>query len=198
MIQHIPTCPSALVNGTWPIFYFSNRHSPLLPTFLQTNLSHQLREFYITTYRDKFFEDPQHGSPSSSGWSCCTTSQSRYGQFGVCLKVFYSLLSSSRSYIVHRTMYILVSLSIQSSPPPTPTSTSHHPLVPVHLLVFGIQAFITTLTSLVVVWSWTDRSVAEKQQLTMLYAPYMALGGFMVLDMVFRLRDKLMPKTKRE
>lgn len=51
-----------------------------------------------------------------------------------------------------------------------------HPLVPVHLLVFGIQAFITTLTSLVVVWSWTDRSVAEKQQLTMLYAPYMALG----------------------
>lgn len=94
-----------------------------------------------------------------------------------------------------------------------------HPLVPVHLLVFGIQAFITTLTSLVVVWSWTDRSVAEKQQLTMLYAPYMALGmynpkgrsdrmsklvpnhiigGFMALDMVFRLRDKLMPKSKRE
>jgi Protein of unknown function (DUF2781). len=31
---------------------------PLLPAFLQTNLSHQLREFYITTYRDKFFEDP--------------------------------------------------------------------------------------------------------------------------------------------
>jgi hypothetical protein len=53
-----------------------------------------------------------------------------------------------------------------------------HPLVPVHLLVFGIQAFITTLTSLVVVWSWTDRSVAEKQQLTMLYAPYMALGMY--------------------
>ncbi|KAJ5483740.1 Transmembrane protein 6/97 [Penicillium desertorum] len=110
---------------------------PLLPTFLQTDLSHQLREFYITTYRDKFFEDP-------------------------------------------------------------PNMVHHHPLVPVHLLVFGIQAFITTLTSLVVVWSWTDRSVAEKQQLTMLYAPYMALGGFMALDMVFRLRDKLMPKTKRE
>ena len=47
-----------------------------------------------------------------------------------------------------------------------------------HLLVFGIQAFITTLTSLVVVWSWTDRSVAEKQQLTTLYAPYMALGMY--------------------
>ncbi|KAJ9484832.1 hypothetical protein VN97_g8516 [Penicillium thymicola] len=31
---------------------------PLLPTFLQTNLSHDLRHFYITTYRDKFFEDP--------------------------------------------------------------------------------------------------------------------------------------------
>lgn len=63
---------------------------------------------------------------------------------------------------------------------PTNTISIHldHPLVPVHLLVFGIQAFITTLTSLVVVWSWTDRSVAEKQQLTMLYAPYMALGMY--------------------
>lgn len=93
-----------------------------------------------------------------------------------------------------------------------------HPLVPVHLLVFGIQAFITSLTCLADVWSWSDRSVAQKQQLTMLYSPYVALGmcpdtavehrksalakmnigGLMALDMVFRLRDKLVPKSKRE
>ncbi|KAJ5501777.1 Transmembrane protein 6/97 [Penicillium expansum] len=175
MTQHISTCPSAPVNGTWPISYFVTHVPiillidtvPLLPTFLQTNLSHQLREFYITTYRDKFFEDPPN--------------------------------------MVHR-----LHLDGAAVPPPTLDMGSSgsqltkfpidldHPLVPVHLLVFGVQAFITTMTSLVVVWSWTDRSVAEKQQLTMLYAPYMALGGLMALDMVFRLRDKLMPKSKRE
>lgn len=53
-----------------------------------------------------------------------------------------------------------------------------HPLVPVHLLVFGVEAFVTSLTCLVDVWSWTDRSVFEKQQLTMLYGPYVALGRF--------------------
>jgi hypothetical protein len=51
-----------------------------------------------------------------------------------------------------------------------------HPLIPVHLLVFGIQAFITSLTCLVEVWAWEDRSVAEKQNITALYGPYVALG----------------------
>ncbi|KAG0156625.1 Integral membrane protein, putative [Penicillium digitatum] len=133
---------------------------PLLPPILQTNLSHQLREFYITTYRDKFFEDPP---------------------------IWFTV------FIWMELLYHLP-LSIWA----TRGLLEGHPLVPVHLLVFGIQAFITTLTSLVVMWSWTDRSAAEKQQLTMLYAPYLALGGFMALDMVFRLRDKLMPKSKRE
>lgn len=31
---------------------------PLQPTFLRTDLSKNLRDFYITTYRDKFFEEP--------------------------------------------------------------------------------------------------------------------------------------------
>jgi hypothetical protein len=49
-------------------------------------------------------------------------------------------------------------------------------LVPVHLLIFGVQAFVTSLTCLVEVWNWPDRSVAEKQQITSLYGPYVALG----------------------
>lgn len=32
--------------------------APLLPSFLRTDISHQLRAFYIDTYHDKFFEDP--------------------------------------------------------------------------------------------------------------------------------------------
>ena len=73
-----------------------------------------------------------------------------------------------------------------------------HPLVPVHLLIFGVQAFVTSLTCLVDVWSWVDRTAGEKVQLTYLYAPYVALGALMALDMVFRLRGSLVPdKSKR-
>lgn len=54
-----------------------------------------------------------------------------------------------------------------------------HPLVPVHFLVFGVQAFVTSLTCLVEVWGWTDRTVAEKQQITSLYGPYVGLGGYL-------------------
>lgn len=52
------------------------------------------------------------------------------------------------------------------------------PMVPVHLLVFGVQSFVTSLPCLAEVWSWTDRTVVEKQNLTMLYSPYVALGMF--------------------
>jgi hypothetical protein len=31
---------------------------PLQPSWMRTNLSAQLREYYVATYRDKFFEDP--------------------------------------------------------------------------------------------------------------------------------------------
>jgi hypothetical protein len=55
-------------------------------------------------------------------------------------------------------------------------SNPDHPLIPVHLLIFGIQAFVTSLTCLIDVWSWPDRTTAEKQQITYLYGPYVALG----------------------
>lgn len=56
-----------------------------------------------------------------------------------------------------------------------------HPLVPVHLLIFGVEAFVTSLTCLVDMWTWPDRSIAEKQQLTALYGPYVALGRLLAL-----------------
>ncbi|KAL4818448.1 transmembrane protein 6/97 [Aspergillus spinulosporus] len=74
------------------------------------------------------------------------------------------------------------------------------PLVPVHLLVFGFQSFITSWTCLIEVWSWEDRTIAEKQNLTTLYGPYVALGAFMALDMFGRIRSSLLrlDKSKRE
>ncbi|CAI7642871.1 unnamed protein product [Penicillium glandicola] len=167
MTQHIMSICTRKRDSAYLLFFVTHvpiilliDTVPLQPTILQTNLSHQLRQFYITTYRDKFFEDP----PT---W----------------FTVFIWM-----ELLYHLPLSIWAARGLLKD----------HPLVPVHLLVFGVQAFITTLTSLVVVWSWTDRSVGEKQQLTMLYAPYMALGAYMALDMIFRLRDKLMPKSKRE
>lgn len=63
------------------------------------------------------------------------------------------------------------------------TITNHslppdHPLIPVHLLIFAIQAFVTSLTCLIDVWSWPDRTTAEKTQITYLYGPYVALGEY--------------------
>ncbi|KAJ5984582.1 hypothetical protein N7481_006681 [Penicillium waksmanii] len=73
-----------------------------------------------------------------------------------------------------------------------------HPLIPVHLLIFGVQAFITSLTCLVEVWAWEDRSTAEKQNITALYGPYVALGAYMAIDSILRLRAQLMPNSKAQ
>ena len=50
-----------------------------------------------------------------------------------------------------------------------------------HLLVFGVQSFVTSSACLAEVWGWDDRTVAQKQDLTMLYAPYVMLGKFMFI-----------------
>ncbi|KAF7163598.1 hypothetical protein CNMCM5623_008447 [Aspergillus felis] len=129
-----------------------------LPTFLQTNIGLQLRDFYIATYQDKFAE-------AAPPW---------YAAF-VVMELFYQ-----------------TPLSIWA----IPALIRDNAMVPVHLLVFGMQVFVTTLTCLVQVWSWEDRTVAQKQSITMLYGPYLALGAFMALDMVFRLRGRLLGKRK--
>lgn len=105
-------------------------------------------------------------------------------------------------------------------------------MVPVHLLAFGVQSFLTTIVCLIEMWGWTDRTIDQKQQLSMLYAPYAALGrfsrlpaflfllslyfrvfvcggqvlirmcacagGFIALDMVFRLRRQILAKSKHQ
>ncbi|KAI2788215.1 hypothetical protein POX_e06228 [Penicillium oxalicum] len=134
---------------------------PLQPAWFRSDLSATIREYYVATYRDKFFENPV------PVW-------------------FNAFIWMELLYHVPASLWAVWGL------------IRDHPLVPVHLLVFGVQAFVTSLTCLVDVWSWTDRSVAEKQQITYLYGPYVALGALMAFDMVLRLRSQLMPKAKRD
>lgn len=49
-------------------------------------------------------------------------------------------------------------------------------MVPVHLLAWAVQTFITTLTCLMEAWGWEDRTDEQKWKLTGLYAPYAAFG----------------------
>ncbi|CAL5874197.1 uncharacterized protein PFLUO_LOCUS8485 [Penicillium psychrofluorescens] len=128
---------------------------------MRTGISLQLREFYISSYRDKFFEEP---APT---W-------------------FTVFIWMELLYHVPLSLWSIRGL------------LRNHPMVPVHLLVFGVQAFVTSLTCLADVWAWPDRSVAEKRQITTLYGPYVALGAIMALDMGTRLRRQLMPKVKDE
>ncbi|KAJ5765331.1 hypothetical protein N7520_004890 [Penicillium odoratum] len=135
---------------------------PLQPTYLRTDLSQSLRNFYITTYRDKFFEEP------TPVW-------------------FTTFIWMELLYHVPLSAWAVWAL------------LRDHPLLPVNLLIFGVQACVTSLTCLVEVWSWEDRSTDEKVQITYLYGPYVALGALMALDMVLRLREKLsLSKSKRE
>ncbi|PGG95095.1 hypothetical protein AJ79_10269 [Helicocarpus griseus UAMH5409] len=71
------------------------------------------------------------------------------------------------------------------------------PIVPVHLLVFSMQTFITTLTCLLDVWGWTDRSVEQKTTLTYMYGPYAAFAALLGVDMFYRLKERV-TKSKKE
>ncbi|KAF9895071.1 hypothetical protein FE257_004700 [Aspergillus nanangensis] len=134
---------------------------PLLPSFLVTDLSHTIRDFYINNYHDKFFQE------SPPAW---------FSVFIVMELFYHTPLSIWAIWALWR----------------------DHPLVPANLLVFGVQSFVTSMACLAEVWSWTDRTTSQKQTLTSLYAPYVALGAFMALDMFSRLRGQLLSKSKRE
>ncbi|KAG9965108.1 hypothetical protein KCU61_g1985, partial [Aureobasidium melanogenum] len=61
------------------------------------------------------------------------------------------------------------------------------PKVPLHLLVFALEAGLTTLTCITDYLSWSGYSNNEKIELGKLYVPYLALAIFMGLDMFSRL-----------
>ncbi|KAL3437037.1 transmembrane protein 6/97 [Aspergillus tetrazonus] len=158
---------------------------PVLPGLLDNAVSRQLRDFYTATYRDKFFED------SIPAWFTSYTWMEILYHVPLSIWALGALLraSYSASDIFDPDSWLIRILNLIDDP-----------LVPVHLLVFGFQSFITSLTCLIEVWSWEDRTVAEKQNLTTLYGPYVALGAFMALDMFGRIQSSLLRlnKSKRE
>ena len=57
------------------------------------------------------------------------------------------------------------------------TEEADDPLVPLHLLIWAIQAGLTTFTCIVEYSSWLDFSSEERRALAGLYGPYLALGN---------------------
>lgn len=58
------------------------------------------------------------------------------------------------------------------------------PMVPVHILMWSVQTFVTTSTCLAEVWEWTDRTTEQKYNITSLYAPYILLGESYIVHYV--------------
>ncbi|KAL1969844.1 hypothetical protein VTN77DRAFT_7353 [Rasamsonia byssochlamydoides] len=134
--------------------------TPLYPASLTPRFILRIREFYIETYHDKFFEHPP-------AW------------FG--------------AYILMELVYH-VPVSVWA----VGGLVRDDPLVPLHLLIWAVQAFLTTLTCLVEVWSWTDRTREEKANISMLYGPYVGFAALMGVDMFWRLRKQLVQKTTKK
>ncbi|KAJ9256489.1 hypothetical protein DTO207G8_2492 [Paecilomyces variotii] len=131
---------------------------PFYPIAIRSDVLVNIRQFYIETFRDKFFETPPN-------W-------------------FMFFLAMELVYHLPLSIWAVGALIRED------------PLVPVHLLIWAVQSFITTMTSLVDVWSWTDRTTDEKYNITTLYGPYALLAAFMGFDMFLRLRSLLVGKIK--
>ncbi|KAJ9192503.1 hypothetical protein DTO166G4_3106 [Paecilomyces variotii] len=131
---------------------------PFYPEAIRSDVLVNIRQFYIETFRDKFFETPPN-------W-------------------FMFFLAMELVYHLPLSIWAVGALIRED------------PLVPVHLLIWAVQSFITTMTSLVDVWSWTDRTTDEKYNITTLYGPYALLAAFMGFDMFLRLRSLLVGKIK--
>jgi len=64
------------------------------------------------------------------------------------------------------------------------------PKIPLVLLLYAAETFLTTLTCIVEYLAW-DVPFAQKVDLTTLYGPYLALSVFMLVDMYVRLNASI-------
>lgn len=54
-------------------------------------------------------------------------------------------------------------------------NVADHPLVPLALLPWAVQTFVTTLLCVVELWNWEDRTTQIKWALTGCYGPYLVV-----------------------
>ncbi|CZR62660.1 related to integral membrane protein [Phialocephala subalpina] len=71
-----------------------------------------------------------------------------------------------------------------------PALLRNDPKVPVVLLPFATLVFLTTLTCVVDMWSWSV-PLEQKIELSKLYGPYLVLPAYMGVDMCLRLLDTI-------
>ncbi|KIV89862.1 hypothetical protein PV10_07230 [Exophiala mesophila] len=67
-----------------------------------------------------------------------------------------------------------------------------HSLVPLHLLIFGLETAITTLTCLIDTAEWHAYSEVQRGRIYQLYAPYLVLALLMVLDGFIKVKQQIM------
>lgn len=140
-----------------PIIYLIDTF-PLQPAWLQSSLSPPIREFYVNTYRDKFFED-------APIWFQAFMWMELLYHVPLSLWAVWALLKGMHHFLSLPTMFSLFTDTVVD-----------HAFVPIHLLGFGVQVAVTTIACLTTVWSWEDRTLEEKTNITSLYGPYIALG----------------------
>ncbi|KZF25383.1 hypothetical protein L228DRAFT_280624 [Xylona heveae TC161] len=71
------------------------------------------------------------------------------------------------------------------------------PKIPLHLLIFALEAGMTTMTCIADYLSW-DISRQEKIDLGFLYVPYLALAVFMGIDMFCRLNSQINSRVQKD
>ncbi|KIW19602.1 hypothetical protein PV08_00175 [Exophiala spinifera] len=67
-----------------------------------------------------------------------------------------------------------------------------HVMLPLHLLLFGVETGITTLTCIADMGSWTGYTTKQKNDLYGLYVPYIGLAVLIGVDAFVRVRNQIL------
>lgn len=127
-----------------------------------------LRQWYITTYRDQFFISPP-------AWFTMYIWMELF--YHVPLSV-WALGALIRGMSQTSRLCLVVLMFFEDDPK-----------VPIHLLIYAMQTAVTTATCIADYLSWSGFSNAEKIELGKLYVPYLMVCKFNPLLFVSSLLD---------
>ncbi|OKL57135.1 hypothetical protein UA08_07487 [Talaromyces atroroseus] len=68
---------------------------------------------------------------------------------------------------------------------------AYDPLLPLGVIPWAVQTFVTTLLCVLELWSWEDRTVEVKWGLTGCYGPYLLISAWLFVVMSARVKDAL-------
>lgn len=146
-------------------FHFHDLHSDVIavvdlytlyPTSLRPAFMDRIHEFQITNFQDQFFIAPP-------AWFKAYVWMEAIYHVPLSLWAIGAILRGEHQ-------------SKSGWPELGAKSAADDPKLPIHLLIFAMQAGVTTLTCIADYMSWTVISSAQKAKLHQLYVPYLALG----------------------